>query len=167
MAKTLTKEQIERKRHTTQKWDENNRTRKSDYQKEWYKENKNRIRKIQNEYNNLRIKNDILFKLKKYVSSGINKCLKRKNLKKDSRTHEILGCTYDGLKNHIESKFQSWMNWENYGKYNGDLNCGWDIDHIKPLSTAKTEDELIKLMHFSNLQPLCSKINRDIKKAKI
>ena len=56
------------------------------------------------------------------------------------------------------------MTWKNKGLYNGKLNCGWDIDHIIPLSTAITEDDLIKLNHYTNLQPLCSKINRDIKK---
>ena len=56
------------------------------------------------------------------------------------------------------------MKWDNRGLYNGELNHGWDIDHIKPLSLAKNGEELISLMHYTNLQPLCSKINRDIKK---
>jgi hypothetical protein len=30
------------------------------------------------------------------------------------------------------------MNWGNYGKYNGEINYGWDIDHIIPLYTSKT-----------------------------
>lgn len=55
------------------------------------------------------------------------------------------------------------MSWDNYGKYNGELNFGWDIDHIKPLCLAKTKEEVINLNHYTNLQPLCSKINRDIK----
>ena len=58
------------------------------------------------------------------------------------------------------------MNWENKGLYNGDLNYGWDIDHIIPISSAFTEVEILKLNHYTNLQPLCSKINRDIKKNK-
>ena len=58
------------------------------------------------------------------------------------------------------------MSWENYGKYNGELNYGWDIDHIIPLSTAKTEDDIYTLSNYINLQPLCSKINRDVKKDK-
>ena len=56
------------------------------------------------------------------------------------------------------------MNWENYGKYNGELNYGWDIDHVIPVSFGDTEDELIKLNHYSNLKPLCSKVNRDLKR---
>ena len=56
------------------------------------------------------------------------------------------------------------MTWENKGLYNGELNYGWDIDHIIPVSSGKTEDDMIKLNHYTNLQPLCSKINRDIKR---
>ena len=56
------------------------------------------------------------------------------------------------------------MNWDNRGLYSGEFNYGWDIDHVIPLSSVNTEDEIIKLNHYTNLQPLCSKINRDIKK---
>lgn len=56
------------------------------------------------------------------------------------------------------------MTWDNKGLYNGELNYGWDIDHIIPLSSANSEDDLYRLNHFTNLQPLCSKVNRDIKK---
>ena len=67
---------------------------------------------------------------------------------------------------YLESKFEHWMNWENRGKYTGEFNIGWDIDHITPLSTAKTEEDILRLNHYTNLQPLCSKINRDIKRDK-
>lgn len=56
------------------------------------------------------------------------------------------------------------MNWENYGLYNGTEGYGWDIDHIIPTSSGITEDDIIKLNHYLNLRPLCSKINRDIKR---
>ena len=42
-------------------------------------------------------------------------------------------------------------------------NVGWDIDHKIPLYNITTYEEIITLNHYSNLQPLCSKINRDIK----
>ncbi len=58
------------------------------------------------------------------------------------------------------------MTWVNYGRYNGELDFGWDIDHIIPISSATTEEEVLKLNHYKNLQPMCSKMNRDIKKNK-
>jgi hypothetical protein len=45
------------------------------------------------------------------------------------------------------------MTWDNYGV--------WVIDHIVPLATANTENEVIKLSHYSNLQPLWETENRD------
>ena len=60
----------------------------------------------------------------------------------------------------MESQFESWMTFENHGKYNGEYNFGWDIDHIIELKTVKTMEDIIKLNHYSNLRPLDSKINR-------
>jgi hypothetical protein len=42
-----------------------------------------------------------------------------------------------------------------------------NIDHIEPLfpkNVKRTTEDIIRLNHYTNLQPLCSKINRDIKK---
>jgi hypothetical protein len=87
----------------------------------------------------------------------------RKGFSKKSKTFEILGCTFEEFKIHIEKQFKPWMNWENRGKYNGKINFGWDLDHIIPIYKAKTEEEIFHLNHYTNFQPLCSKINRDIK----
>ena len=38
------------------------------------------------------------------------------------------------------------------------------MDHIIPISIAETEEDIIRLNHYTNLQPLCSKVNRDIKR---
>ena len=59
------------------------------------------------------------------------------------------------------------MNWNNHGLYNGTPNYGWDIDHIIPQSLASTEEDVVQLNHYTNLQPLCSHVNRDIKRNKI
>ena len=52
------------------------------------------------------------------------------------------------------------MNWDNYGRYNGEYGFGWDIDHIVELKTSQTEEDILKLNHYTNLRPLDSKINR-------
>ena len=122
-------------------------------------------RKEKNEYFKKRRANP-LFKLKQYLRTRIWVSLKKQGYTKKSKTQEVLGCSFEFLKSNIESKWEAWMSWDNYGKYNGELNFGWDIDHIIPLNSAVTEEDIIKLNHYTNLQPLCSHINRDIKKDK-
>jgi len=135
--------------------------------KKYTEENRDKIREYNNQYTKERMLNDPIFKLKKTIRSRIKEVFDSKQYTKKSKTHEILGCSYDELMVYLESKFEPWMTWENKGLYNGELNYGWDIDHIIPLSSAKTEEDIIKLNHYTNLQPLCSKINRDIKKDRI
>jgi hypothetical protein len=94
----------------------------------------------------------------------IYKSLKNNGFIKKMKSCDFLGCSYEEFKLHLESQFQPWMSWDNYGLYNGELNYGWDIDHIVPLASAKTEEELLKLNHYTNLQPLCSYTNRYIKR---
>ncbi len=113
-----------------------------------------------------RYKEDDLYRLKYNFRIRLNDIFKIKDFNKTKSSTEILGCSYKYLKSYLESKFEPWMTWENKGLYNGEFNYGWDIDHIIPLSTANTIEEIISLNHFTNLQPLCSKINRDIKKDK-
>jgi hypothetical protein len=99
------------------------------------------------------------------ISSLIRMTFKNNSFNKKSKTKEILGCSTLEFKAYLESKWEPWMNWNNYGKYNGELNYGWDIDHIIPMISAKIEEDVIKLNYYSNLQPLCSYTNRYIKKS--
>jgi len=131
--------------------------------KKYYESNKDIIRIKRNEYFKKKKKDDKLFKLSCNVRTLVSLAINRKYVKY-SKTTEIIGCSFEELKSRIESNFQDWMTWENYGLYNGELNYGWDIDHIIPLSYAKSEEDIISLNHYTNLQPLCSKVNRDIKR---
>lgn len=132
--------------------------------REWANNNKEKVKISKLKYETKRLKNDPLYKLKHNIACGFRQSLKRNCYTKKSRTHEILGCSYEQFKQYLESKFESWMSWENYGLYNGIPNYGWDIDHVIPTSSAKTEEEVINLNHYSNLQPLCSYVNRDVKR---
>lgn len=156
----LNKESINKKRR--ENWAKNreslNKKRKEEYQKNKKVVNVKRNKNIQ-----LKKKTDQVFKAKLAIRTAIHGALRKKNIKKENKTEKILGLSINDFILYLESKFESWMNWNNYGKYNGELNFGWDIDHIKPLCLAKTKEEVINLNHYTNLQPLCSKINRDIK----
>lgn len=135
--------------------------------KQYYINNKEHLDKKRNERYNFRIKNEPLFKLKKNLNCLIKSSIRNKGFKPNITTLNILGCSLNEFKEYLESKFEPWMNWENRGLYNGTSNHGWDIDHRIPMATAITEDDVYKLNHYTNLQPLCSHINRDIKKDKI
>ena len=139
---------------------ENNKEVKLEYQKEYQIKNKDR----RNTYLSERRQNDPLFRLITNVRNLIYNSFYYNGYSKNSKTEELLGCSFEELKDYLESKFEPWMNWDNRGFYSGEFNYGWDIDHVIPLSSVNTEDEIIKLNHYTNLQPLCSKINRDIKK---
>ena len=51
------------------------------------------------------------------------------------------------------------MTENNQGKYTGNYNETWQLDHIEPVSNASTIEDVIKLNHYTNLRPLCSKKN--------
>jgi hypothetical protein len=125
-----------------------------------YKEN-NKIASVK--YEKERKKTDPVFKLTKDIVKYIRLALlynKSGIIRENSNLRQILGCTLKEFKTHLESQFEPWMNWDNRGLYNGQLNHGWDIDHIIPKATAKTKEEVIKLNHYTNLRPRCSYINR-------
>ena len=94
----------------------------------------------------MRIQKNILKKINDRLRSNMWSAMKRKGYKKNSRTHEMLGCDYDFFKSYIEEQFKRGMTWENHGL--------WHFDHIIPVSSATTEEELIVLNHYSNFQPL-------------
>lgn len=136
-------------------------------QKKNYEINKEKIKEYRKIYVKKRRENDPMFKLTSNLRTNIRKTLKLNGFKKSSKTEQILGCSYDEFKRYIESKFETWMNWDNQGNPKDntiELNKTWDIDHIIPLSTATNELELLNLCNYKNLQPLCSYVNRYIKR---
>ena len=122
-------------------------------QKKHYRNNVGKIRVYKKKYENNRLKNDPIFRISKNVRSRISSFLISNNVNKSNKTFNIVGCSPKQLKEHIQSQFKDNMSWENYGYY------GWHIDHIIPLSFAKTEEELYILCHYTNLQPLWAEDN--------
>ena len=133
-----------------------------EYSRKYYKENKeNIILKVLNyqQVNGVwmkRYNSDPLFRLNHNVRCRIREFLKSKNFNKRKKTNEIVGCTQSELKLFLEQKFENGMTWNNYGE--------WHIDHIIPLSSAKNEEDILKLCNFNNLQPLWAEHN--LKKGK-
>ena len=113
--------------------------------------NKNRVKL--NDQQKERLSNDPVFKLKHYIRCNIYDSFVRKKYKKYEKTEKIIGCSLDFLCNYLRETY-----YKNYGvEYDGTQNV--HIDHIVPLSTAKTEKDVYRLCHYTNLQLLNAKDN--------
>ena len=94
-----------------------------------------------------------LYRFQQRLRNNIKNSFRRGGFSKTSECRKILGADWDVVKSHFESKFTDGMSWDNQGL--------WHIDHIIPKSLAKTEEDIIRLNHYTNLQPLWGKDNLD------
>lgn len=151
-------ENKEKIKESNSKWNSENKTYYQEYRKIWEVENYDKIlekrRRFKennpgyiNNYNKQRKKEDVLFRLKINMRTSVNRYLKYKS----DKTFDIIGCSPEFLKEHLELQFVDGMSWDNRSE--------WHIDHIIPLSSAKTDEEIYKLCHYSNLQPLWAEDN--------
>lgn len=134
------------------KWVNNNlekeKNRKREYSKKYYEINKEVRLKYSKEIQKKYREENPIYRFKSNIRRRINSFLKNKSVK----TEIILGITYVEFIKYFELKFTTGMSWDKIGK---EIH----IDHIIPLSSAKTEEEIIKLCHYTNLQPLWAKDN--------
>jgi hypothetical protein len=181
----LTEEEKNKKLETAREWKNKNKEKTKEYylsniekikesQKKWRNENKEKRKEYRKQYSiieniNRKEKRETnpLYKLTCNIRKNINNAIKSNGYTKESRTHEILGCSYEQFKEYIENQFESWMSWDNYGNPKDriyELNKSWDIDHIIPIASYSNEQELLELNHYTNLRPLCSYYNRFVKR---
>lgn len=106
-----------------------------------------------NEYIKNRRSSDPIFKMMGNMRNRIIKFLKIKKLIKTSSTHQLIGCTPKELVAHLEKQFKPGMTWDNHSF------DGWHVDHIIPLDSAKNEEDVKRLCHYTNLQPMWASDN--------
>ena len=140
----------EKEKLAAQKWYRENKERSLSSSKKYHRENREKIKEYEREYKRIR-REDPKYRAERRVRHRVWKAIKRFGANKKSNTFDVVGCSQADLVNHIQSQFYGGMSWENYGQ--------WHIDHIIPLASAKTEDELIALFHYTNLQPLWAEEN--------
>lgn len=137
---------------------EANKEKNKAYQKAYYKANKDKSKAYReankdkiNRKRRERINTDPLLRLKNRLRSRTTYAFKSKGYRKNTKTQEILGVNWEVAKEHIERQFKKGMSWDNHGE--------WNIDHIIPLVSANTEEQLMRLCHYTNLQPLWAEEN--------
>jgi hypothetical protein len=123
--------------------------------KKWRSENIEKHNETHRNYNKLRKETDNLYKFCSNVRTLIHSSFTRnnKNLKKRIKTEKIIGCSLEEFKEYILNKCPKGTTLKDFGRY------GYHIDHIIPISTANTEEDIIKLCNYTNLQPLWWKDN--------
>ena len=127
-----------------------------DNQKRFYNKNKDKFFKYKKE----RRKIDPKFRLTENIRKRIYSYIKNK----PQNSINYLGCNIDFYKDYLESQFDEFMTWENYGK-----DGYWEIDHIKPLFTFdfSLHENILKAFHYLNTRPLSIVENRSRPKNKI
>ena len=130
-------------------WHEANKKAIAEKRKQYYQANKEAFA----ERNKNRLKTDPIYKFKYNVRRLIYNSFKRgtNQFSKKAKTEQILGCTIEEFRKYIQAKFKKGMSFDNHGQ--------WHLDHIVPLSIAATEEEIIKLNHYTNFQPLWAEDN--------
>jgi hypothetical protein len=98
-----------------------------------------------------------LFRLKKIIRCRVYGAIKQSTNARPrmpKRTTEMLGCSIQEMKNHLQKQFKRGMTWENHGTH-------WHVDHIVPLSQFDFTNPIQAALatHYTNLQPMWAKEN--------
>ena len=139
-------------------WRAENPEKNAENVRKWKSANTEKVSEMYKRYRKKRLDSDPLYKFSMYIRTIIKRSIKNQGYTKKSKTFEILGCTFEEFKMHIESQFQEGMSWERRSE--------WHIDHHFPVSKARDEAHLLELNHYTNLRPLWA-IDNIIKGAKI
>lgn len=147
-------------------WKQNNKDMVNAANKRWRIKNKDKKKEADQKYQNNRRKIDVKYRIKVNLRSRLYMALK--NNAKRTKTLDLLGCSIEDFKKHLELQFDDKMSWDNYGFGNDK----WNIDHIVPCSYFDFSNQKDQELCFSyiNMRPMwqidnfkkASKINNDI-----
>ncbi len=133
--------------------------------------NRDKINKRVRKYKKERKATDPYYKIREIVSGAVYSALKANNSSKENNScFKYLPFDIKQLKEYLESKFEPWMTWSNWGTYNKKIwndndptTWRWNIDHIIPQSKllySSMEDENFKkCWSLNNLRPYSAKQN--------
>lgn len=85
-----------------------------------------------------------------YLGSFLSRAISQ-HTKKSKLLEYYLGCSLSDFRNYIESQFESWMNWNNYGRGKDK----WNFDHIRQVNRfdLAIEADRLTCFNFKNYRP--------------
>jgi len=152
----------EKHRQKTKEWREKNREHIREYSRnydnehreekrirdrEWRKNNPNKVREMQKKDSERRKSNPTL-KVELQLRNMLNTAFKRRGYVKNDKLKNIVGMTSKEMVEYLLNTFKN-----NYG-YEWDGKEKVHIDHINPLKNCKNIEEVYKACHYTNLQLL-------------
>ena len=132
-------------------YSEANSERIAAYKKAYREANLEELSAYQLEYKRNRYSNDPIFRQIDNTRCHLRDILHGR--RSHQPTLDLLGCTRQEYRDHLESQFTDGMSWSNYGE--------WHVDHIIPVSAFDQSklDERAICWHYSNTQPLWAEDN--------
>lgn len=125
------------------KWKQENAAKVAQYQRDHAEKRNESNRRRRAE----RKATDPVYALSETLRATTGAAFRRFGYRKGTTTEQIVGCSWEDLRTHIERQFLRGMTWANRGTV-------WHVDHILPMAEAKERDELLARCHFTNLRPL-------------
>ncbi len=117
--------------------------------------NKKHYQEKNREWENNKLQTDPQYRVTRNLRSLIGQSFSRilkKKLKRSKKSEELLGCTFEFFLSYIEAQFTESMSFDNYGE--------WELDHIKPVASASSLEEVEDLNHYTNFRPIWRGHNR-------
>lgn len=149
-ARIYAREHAKERREYSKNWFANNPDKHKEYNEKWKENNRELyLQKRRENHEKQKIDNP-LYNLKTLIRGSISSSFKRnsKDYTKTRKTEEILGCSLEFFIQYILEKCPNGTTVQDFHRH------GYHLDHIIPISSAKTDEELIKLNHYTNFQPL-------------
>ena len=110
-------------------------------------------REYMREYARDRAERDPHFRMSNALRARVRMAIKSSGGRKSRKTMQLVGCTIEYLRQHLETQFTNGMAWDNYGD--------WHIDHIMPCAAFDLTDakQQLECFNYTNLQPLWASDN--------
>tara|TARA_R100001463_G_scaffold46370_1_gene94931 strand:+ start:458 stop:874 length:417 start_codon:yes stop_codon:yes gene_type:complete len=120
-----------------------------------YEANREELLAKHAEYTRNRLANDPVFQWVSQTRTRLRRILHGTG--SHQPTLDLLGCTGQEWRDHLEAQWTEGMSWDSYGAGEG----RWQCDHVIPVSAFDQSDleQRKKCWHYSNTQPLWAKDN--------
>jgi len=127
-------------------------------QKKYYQENKEKINIRRRKYMRELLAKNPIYLLRQRISRAVRSAIKKQGQSKNKKSIlNYLPYSIDELKKHLESLWEPWMNWNNYGSANINKRT-WQIDHVIPQSALPYDSmehpNFKKCWALENLKPI-------------